>query len=204
MRGTLAVRSPDDFMRYDPGVYLLALVAASCASTSAPELLVNPGDKCRVYLQKRDDPAPMVELVNKALAGADPSAEKRASQGATKVMADAEMALLIQHFSEYRFFSWAVPGDVPSGSKTGLTVEINGNRWTLSTIGSRAANPNDVISDYQECRNAFNDAFNSTMGFQQVKLQGMTGPEFFWKENERLQKEAAESVEKAKRTGGGR
>lgn len=190
-------------MRYDLGVYLLAIAASSCASTP-PELVVNAGDKCRVYWQKRDDPVPTAELVNRALSAADPSAEQRASQGATKVMADAEMALLIQHFSEYRFFSWAVPGDIPSGSRTGLTVEINGKRWTLSPTGSRADNPNEVIPDYRECRDAFSDAFNRTLGFQQLKLQGMTGPEFFWKENERLQREAAESVEKAKRTGGGR
>ena len=47
-------------MRYDPGVYLLAFAASSCASTTVTDLVVKPGDKCRVYWQKRDDPAPTI------------------------------------------------------------------------------------------------------------------------------------------------
>jgi hypothetical protein len=157
-------------------------------------------------LQKAGNAAPTVELFNRATQEADPAASLRTSHGTAKVMPDADMALLIEELADHRFFEWAVPESQPPGSRSGLVVEINGNRRLLSPTATRAASLSDSLEDLNACGNIFRTAFNATFSFalHEKKIEGMTGEEYFMREKERLQRQAEESVRKARQSEGGR
>jgi hypothetical protein len=190
-------------MRSRLSIYLLALLVGSCAS-APPELAVKPGDRCRVYFQRKNETAPVIELVNRTLYGADEAAKLRTERGTAKVMPDSEMALLIQELANQNFYRSAVVEDLPPGSRTAISVEINGRRHSLSPAGSGATDVNTAAADYGACGRLINDTYNATLGTQHGAIKGMTGEEYFKREQLRLEKEAEERIQKARRSEGGR
>jgi hypothetical protein len=190
-------------MRCHFRIHLLALLLGSCAATP-PELLTRPGDQCRVYWQAKNSAAPTIELVNRSLYDADEAAQLRCQRGSAKVMPDAEMALLIEELADLDFFRSSVSDTVEPGSRTAISIEINGSRRSLAPTGSGATDMQTAAADYGACGRLLQDAYNATLGAQQGEIKGMTGEEYFRREQERLEREAEERIQKVRRSEGGR